>query len=95
MHAYRVGEVKHLKGALRQRDEQIVELQDRLRELELAGTGDRLAWEAVEQAQGGRRARLGLPLGPRLMAGQQPGCDPWRPPPCKRLHALVPKQALY
>ena len=52
MQTYRVGEVKHLKAALRQRDDQITELQDRLRELELCTTTDKVACEAVEAAEG-------------------------------------------
>lgn len=52
MHQYRVGEVKHLKAALKQRGDQITELQDRVRELELCDTADKLAREAVEAAEG-------------------------------------------
>ena len=52
MHQYRVGEVKHLKAALKQRDDQIVELRDQVRELEISNTADKIAQEAVEQAQG-------------------------------------------
>jgi hypothetical protein len=50
-----VGEVKHLKAALKQRDEQIVELNDRVRELEVSSTADKVAQEAVQQAEGKRR----------------------------------------
>ncbi|GAB4820665.1 hypothetical protein N2152v2_007711 [Parachlorella kessleri] len=54
MHQYRLGEVKHLKAALKQRDDQIVELKDQVRELELSNTADKVAQEAVEQAQAER-----------------------------------------
>lgn len=50
--AFRLGEVKHLKEALRGRDGRIQELQDRLRELELTEGGERTAAETVRQAEG-------------------------------------------
>ena len=51
--AFRLGEVKHLKAALRGRDGQLVDLQDRLRLYELEAGGERTAQETVRQAQGG------------------------------------------
>ena len=51
--AFRVGEVKHLKAALKGRDGEAQELRDRLREYELAEGGERTAAETVRQAQGG------------------------------------------
>jgi inosine/xanthosine triphosphate pyrophosphatase family protein len=48
-----VGEVKHLKQALKGRDVEVQELRDRLREYELSEGGERTAQEAVLQAQGG------------------------------------------
>lgn len=50
--AYRKGEVQHLKGALRGRDGQITELQDRLREYELEKGGECTAQATVRQAEG-------------------------------------------
>ena len=51
--AFRVGEVKHLKAALKGRDGEAQELRDRLREYELAEGGERTAAETVRQAEGG------------------------------------------
>lgn len=51
--AFRLGEVKHLKAALRERDGQLADAADRLREYELAEGGERTAAEEVCQAQGG------------------------------------------
>lgn len=51
-HAFRLGEVKHLKAALQRRDGQLQEMSDRLREYELAEGGGRTAAETVRQAEG-------------------------------------------
>ncbi len=50
--AFRLGEVKHLKAALKGRDGTLQDLQDRLREYEQAEGAERTAAETVRQAQG-------------------------------------------
>ena len=57
--AFRVGEVKHLKEALKGRDGTIQDLQDRLRAFELADGEERTAAETVRQAEGGCWASAG------------------------------------
>ncbi|KAL4443056.1 hypothetical protein ABPG77_008547 [Micractinium sp. CCAP 211/92] len=52
--AFRLGEVKHLKAALKGRDGTLQDLQDRLREYEQAEGAERTAAETVRQAQGER-----------------------------------------
>lgn len=50
--AFRLGEVKHLKEALRGRDGRITALEDTLRAYELEEGGERTAQETVRQAEG-------------------------------------------
>lgn len=50
--AYRLGEVRHLKEALRGRDARITALEDSLRAYELEEGGERTAQETVRQAEG-------------------------------------------
>lgn len=50
--AFRLGEVKHLKAALKGRDGLLQDLQDRLRGYEQAEGAERTAAETVRQAQG-------------------------------------------
>lgn len=52
--AFRVGEVKHLKTALKERDCRLAKAGDRLRELEAADSADRLSHEEVAAAQAER-----------------------------------------
>lgn len=50
--AFRLGEVKHLKAALKGRDGLLQDAQDRLREYERDEGAERTAAETVRQAQG-------------------------------------------
>ena len=59
--------MKHLKTALKERDAAIIDLQDRLRELELATTADKVAREEVQRAEGEHYSRG------RAGAGAAPG----------------------
>ncbi|PSC71528.1 alpha-1,3 1,6-mannosyltransferase ALG2 [Micractinium conductrix] len=71
--AFRVGEVKHLKEALKGRDGTIQDLQDRLRAFELADGEERTAAETVRQAEAERdelRGAMGELL-QRLSAANQ------------------------
>ncbi len=68
--AYRVGEVKHLKEALRGRDARITALEDSLRLYELEEGGERTAQETVWQAEGEEAAVVMLGCGDLLETGE-------------------------